>query len=323
MADRLPALSLAAVPGRRRRTIELSREIERRGFTGIYGPSMGDSLALSTAISVSTSEIHFGTSITPIYTRPARDLAQTAAFLHEVSDGRFRLGLGVSHAPVLQRLGVKFGKPLADTRAYVAELRAAEQGTGELPPITLAALRKPMIRLAGEIAEGIVFANGACSHVPASLGALPTSRRNDEAFFVGNMVPTIVDDDVEAAKARHRATLTRYAMLPNYRNYWREAGYGEEMDGVENALSSSDTDGIAKALSDRWLEDVTEHRRAELNKAQLYPPYSAGRVMTPRFLALEAFAQVASARPRALLVVAGDWLEPAWWFPSASRRESP
>ena len=43
---RMPALSLAAVPGRRKATIELATEIERKGFSGIYGPSLGDSLAL-------------------------------------------------------------------------------------------------------------------------------------------------------------------------------------------------------------------------------------------------------------------------------------
>ena len=44
------------------------------------------------------------------------------------------------------------------------------------------------------------------------------------------MIPTCISDDVEAAKAVNRRTLTRYTMLPNYRNYWKEAGYVEEMD---------------------------------------------------------------------------------------------
>ena len=52
---RMPALSLAAVPGRRKATIELAREIERRGFTGIFGPSLGDSLALCEALDTSAA----------------------------------------------------------------------------------------------------------------------------------------------------------------------------------------------------------------------------------------------------------------------------
>ena len=108
----LPAVSLAAVPGRRLRTIELAKDIERRGFPGIFGPSLGDSLALCNAIALNTTDVMIGTSITPIYTRNVADFAQTAGFLHEVSEGRFRFGVGVSHAPALNRMGITAGKPL-------------------------------------------------------------------------------------------------------------------------------------------------------------------------------------------------------------------
>ena len=62
----LPAVSLAAVPGRRLRTIELAQEIERRGFPGIFGPSLGDSLSLCNAVAMTTSEVLIGTTITAI-----------------------------------------------------------------------------------------------------------------------------------------------------------------------------------------------------------------------------------------------------------------
>jgi len=84
----LPALSLAAVPGRRQRTLELAREIETRGYTGIYCPSFGDGLGLCTALALTTQSIPFGTSIAPIYYRQPEDYAQTAAFIHEISNGR-------------------------------------------------------------------------------------------------------------------------------------------------------------------------------------------------------------------------------------------
>ena len=92
---RLPAISLAAVPGRRKKTISFER-YRGKGFSGIFGPSLGDSLALCQAIALETSEITIGTSITPIYTRNPSDFAQTAAFIHEVSDGRFKFGVGES-----------------------------------------------------------------------------------------------------------------------------------------------------------------------------------------------------------------------------------
>ena len=159
----LPAVSLAAVPGRRLRTIEVAREIEHRGFPGIFGPSLGDSLSLCTAIAMATERVQIGTSITPIYTRNVADFAGTAAFLHEISSGRFRFGVGVSHAPAMDRLGIKQGKPLADMRQFVADLHAVPR-VGDLPPIVLATLRDRMIRLAEEIGQGMVFANGARSH---------------------------------------------------------------------------------------------------------------------------------------------------------------
>ena len=256
MSDRLPAVSLAAVPGRRLKTLAVAEEIERRGFPGIYGPSLGDGLALCQAIALRTSHIPFGTSITPIYLRNVHEFAQTASFIHEVSGGRFRFGIGVSHEPALKRLGVAGGKPLADIRRFVAELRAAPR-VGELPPITLAALRGGMIRLAEEIAQGMVFANGARSHMAASLANLSEEARSNETFFIGNMIPTCISDDEAAAKAVNRRTLTSYAYLPNYRNYWKEAGYIKEMQGVEAAIEAGNRDGVAAALSDRWLADTT------------------------------------------------------------------
>ena len=66
-----PAVSLAAVPGRRKRTLELGQEIEKRGFSGIYCPSFGDGLGLSLALAFETNQISLGTSITNIYTRPS------------------------------------------------------------------------------------------------------------------------------------------------------------------------------------------------------------------------------------------------------------
>ena len=252
----LPAVSLAAVPGRRLKTIEIAKEIERRGFPGIFGPSLGDSLSLCNAIALSTSDVMIGTSITPIYTRNVTDFAQTAAFLHEVSNGRFRFGVGVSHAPALNRMGITAGKPLGDMRQFVEDMHTVPR-VGDLPPIVLATLRDKMIQLAEEIGGGMVFANGARSYMEHSLGNLSTETKANDDFFIGNMVPTCISDDKAAAAAVNRKTLTSYAFLPNYRNYWKQAGYEEEMNGVEAAIAEKDFDRVPECLSDRWLADTT------------------------------------------------------------------
>jgi alkanesulfonate monooxygenase SsuD/methylene tetrahydromethanopterin reductase-like flavin-dependent oxidoreductase (luciferase family) len=251
-----PALSFAAVPGRRRATIELAAEIERRGFSGLYCPSFGDGLALCEALALATREIPFGTSIANIYTRHAFDFAQTAAFIHELSGGRFRFGVGVSHAPTNSWLGVATGSPLADMRRFVGELRKGAERTGELPPVVLATLRKPMVALAAELADGAVWANAARSHMPASLRALGDAAHRD-GFFIGDMIPACVCDDRAAGAAVMRRVLRGYVQLPNYQRYWIEAGYADEMHAIQQAIAAKQHDRVMELMSDRWLNDVT------------------------------------------------------------------
>ena len=252
----VPALSFAAVPGRRQATVELAAEIERRGFTGLYCPSFGDGLALCEALALRTTTIPLGTSIVNIYTRHAHDFAQTAALVHELSGGRFRFGIGVSHAPTNARLGITSGTPLADMRRFVAALREGAERAGPLPPIVLAALRRKMVALAGELADGVVFANAARSHMHASLQALPASAQRDD-FFVGNMIPTCVCDDRAEGAAVMRRVLRGYVQLPNYQRYWIEAGYEDEMRAIQRAFADRQADQLTGLMSDRWLNDVT------------------------------------------------------------------
>jgi alkanesulfonate monooxygenase SsuD/methylene tetrahydromethanopterin reductase-like flavin-dependent oxidoreductase (luciferase family) len=254
--DRMPAVSLAAVPGRRITTTELAKEIEDRGFSGIFCPSMGDAMGLCLSIAHVTSRLEFGTSVQPIYLQHPSALAASASYIHEIAEGRFRLGIGVTHGPVHSRLGVEVGKPLSDTREYVEAMTKAGEAVGGLPPITLATLRDKMVALSVEISDGAVWANASRSRMAHSLSLIPQDRI-DAGFYVGNMIPTVIDDDREAAANRNRATLKGYVSLPNYRNYWKDAGYEEEMTAVEKALEAKDSDGVLAAMSDEWLSDCT------------------------------------------------------------------
>ncbi|HYC66367.1 MAG TPA: LLM class flavin-dependent oxidoreductase [Reyranellaceae bacterium] len=256
MVETLPALCLIAMPGRRRRTIELCQEAEKRGYAGVYVPSPFGNMSMCEAMAWNTRTMPFGTAIAPIYQRTVVDFAQSAAMMHEVSGGRFRLGIGIAHGPSHVRMGVTPGKPLADTRNFIEKFRAESQ-FGPQPPIIVAALRKKMVALSGELAQGVVFANASLSHMKESLAALPADKRTDPDFFIGNMIPTCINDDVDAAKAVNRRTLTNYAFLPNYRNYWKEAGYVEEMDAIETAVAEGRREDVPKYLSDKWLADNT------------------------------------------------------------------
>ena len=284
----LPAVSLAAIPGRRSRILEIAREVDKKGFPGIFCPSMSDNLALCEAIALTTEQVQIGTSITPIYTRNVNDFAQTAGFIHEVSGGRFKFGIGVSHAPAMSRMGVTQGKPLLDIRKFVEDLRAVPRA-GDMPPVVLATLRDRMIKLAEEIGQGMVFANGARSHMGHSLSVLSDATRSNDDFFIGNMIPTCVSDDEQAGMAINRRTLTSYATLPNYRNYWKQAGYEEEMSAVEAAMANKDMAGVAAALSDRWLADTTLFGSASKVREGVEAWFDAG-IKTPILVPSSAVA---------------------------------
>lgn len=257
--------------------MEVAQEIERRGFSGIYCPSFGDGVGLCGALALCTKEIPFGTAIANIYTRHPVDYARAAALIHELSGGRFRFGIGVSHAPMNQRLGVHTGKPLADVRTFVDELRKGAQRWGDLPPIILATLRKKMVQLAGEIAQGAVWANAARSHMATSLSFLGDAVRST---FVGNMIPTCIAEDRQAAAAVMRRVLAGYVVLPNYQNYWIEAGYEEEMRAIQRAIAAGEHDRIPTLMSDKWLSDCTLYGSVTDVRDGVEAWYAAG-VATP------------------------------------------
>jgi alkanesulfonate monooxygenase SsuD/methylene tetrahydromethanopterin reductase-like flavin-dependent oxidoreductase (luciferase family) len=256
MPAQLPALNLIAEPGRRRETLDLAREIERRGFAQIQVSSSYANIAQCVGLGFATERIGFATAIAPIYAQTVEEFAHTAAYIHEISGGRFQFGIGVAHGPSHVRMGVTPGKPLADIRAFVEKFRSYD-GIGGLPPVVLAALRKRIVRLAGEIADGVVFANGSRSHMPGSLAMLPAEKRGDPNFFIGNRVRTCIGDDIAEAKAVLRRAMSHYALLPYYRNYWKEAGYLEEMGAIESAIAEGRERDIPTYLTDRWLADVT------------------------------------------------------------------
>jgi len=102
----------------------------------------------------------------------------------------------------------------------------------------------------------LVFANAALSYLPQSLSVLPAAKRGDPGFFIGNRIRTCICDDEAEAKVVLRRTVTNYALMPNYRNYWKEAGYAEEMTAIERAVAEGREDQISRYLPDRWLADI-------------------------------------------------------------------
>lgn len=269
-----PALSVVATPSKRRAILDLAVEAENRGFSGLACPSLGGTMGLCVSLAHATTSIPYWTSIQPIYYSHPVEAANTVAHIHEISEGRFRFGIGVSHGPVTKRLGVSTGKPLSDISEYVAAMRTQERFSGPLPDIYLATLRNKMLQMATEISEGAIWANASLSHMARQLSEVPNARR--EGFFLSNMIPTVIDDDINAARAINKKTLTGYVSLPNYRNYWRAAGYVEEMDAIENAIDAGQKDAVVGLMSDAWLDDCTISGPKERVREQLAAWASTG-----------------------------------------------
>ena len=251
----MPAVSVIGTPTKRTTILELASEAERRGFAGLASPGIHGNLALCGSLAHVTNTIPFWTSIQPIYHGHPVEVAITAGHLHEISGGRFRLGLGVSHAPTMHRLGIDTGKPLHDMDNYVTAIRAATRASGELPPIYLATLRDKMLDLALTIGDGAIWANASRRYMPTQVAKVRASGRDD--FFLAGMVPTVIDDDLDAARAVHRRTLGGYVGLPSYRSYWKQAGYVEEMTAIEAALDADDRKRLPSLMSDAWIDDCT------------------------------------------------------------------
>lgn len=251
----MPALSVIGTPTKRNTILQLAAEAERRNFAAVVSPGIHGNLAMCGSLAHVTNSIPFWTCIQPIYHGHPAEVAVTAGHLHEVSGGRFRLGLGVSHAPAMNRLGIDTGKPLHDMSEYVSAIRAATRAAGELPPIYLATLRDKMLDLALNVAEGAIWANASRRYMPTQVARVRSAGR--EGFVLANMVPTVIDADLDAARAVHRRTLSGYVSLPNYRNYWKQAGYVDEMEAVEAAIASGDRDRVPSLLTDAWIDDCT------------------------------------------------------------------
>jgi probable F420-dependent oxidoreductase len=240
-------------PGRRADVVALAREAEARGFPGLFSESPGDNLALSLAVLDRTERITVGTGVAGIYLRYSHTMATGASLVEELHPGRFLLGLGVSHVPFHEKMGVRYGKPLSDMRRYVQNIRSVTEGV-PCPPIIVAALRKRMSALAGEVGDGVMWANAALSHVPYSLAQIPPERRS--SMIISNSAPACVSEDRRAALAAIRRYLLFYLKLPNYQNYFVEAGYEEEVAAVRAAAGRGDDEGAMAAIPERMAADV-------------------------------------------------------------------
>ncbi len=253
--------------------VELARECEAWGYESLWvtHSTVGrDSFLVLSAYAHATRTIGLGNGVVPVYPRHPVVMAQEALALAELSGGRFRLGIGVSHRPTMEAgLGLDMGKPLEVMREYVQVLCAALTGRVEHagpryrvswtsalpklpapPPILLAGLTTKMLELAGEIADGVILWLCPPAYIrEVALPALARSRRKAgkslHGFEIVAAVPLALTDDVDPTTALFKDELVRYLQLPFYRAMLTASGFGEELAAFDRDRARASSPGSA------------------------------------------------------------------------------
>jgi F420-dependent oxidoreductase-like protein len=252
------------------RATGLARRADELGYDSLWVThGLGrDSFLVLAAYGQATRRVGLGTGVVPIYPRHPVAMAQEAATLAELSGGRFRLGIGVSHRPSMtEALGLDMAQPLDVMREYVEVLRAALGGRVRFagryyrvawdaafrppsppPPLYLAGLSTAMLELAGEVADGVVLWLCAPAYVrdvarPALARGRAKAGKTLDGFEIVAAVPVAVTSDVAGVTATFRDELVRYLGLPYYRAMLRASGFAE-------ALAAFDRDRDRRPAAD-------------------------------------------------------------------------
>jgi F420-dependent oxidoreductase-like protein len=246
---------------------------ERAGFTSLWIPQIPGDFDPLTAIALmghATSRIELGTAVLPIQTRHPIAMAQEALSVQAVCDGRFTLGLGVSHQWVIEgQLGLSFDRPAQQMRSYLEVLNAALQGPGEVHvendryrvhspidvtdqgpnPVLLAALAPLMLRVAGELASGTILwladERAVGEHVaPRISKAAALAGRPAPRIVAGVPIALCPPDQVDAAREWANRVLGHSEFCPSYQRLLDQGDAKNEGD----ILAAGDESAVGKRL---------------------------------------------------------------------------
>ncbi|QEM48123.1 TIGR03620 family F420-dependent LLM class oxidoreductase [Mycolicibacterium grossiae] len=238
----------------------VARDIEAMGYGSLFLPEIGfkDALVESQAFLAATDRLVVGTGIANIHVRIPSAAETAGRMLNALYPHRFMLGLGVSHAPLVEgNLGGKYAKPLATMRDYLDRMAAVpeafEPGSGR-PVRLLAALGPKMIELSG------THADGAHPYL-----VLPDQTRvtreilGADKWIVSEQAVAIGGDEDQRMQWAH-GHLMAYSGLPNYRNSWLRQGFDE------SDLVPGGSDRLARRIvSVGSVDDAAASLRAHLD----------------------------------------------------------
>ncbi len=241
-----------------------------------------DAMTALSVIAPRTSKIKLATGIVPIWTRTPVTLAQEAGTLAEATDGRFMLGIGVGHKPLVESWhGTEFRKPLTAMRDYMHVLRGALRDAqvahdGEMysahfgflgfrppsdVPILIGALGPKMLQLAGETADGVVLWLSSPQHVRdivmpnLKIGAERAGKDVSKMRIFGCLFAAPGADRASARDAIRRQMFA-YVQLPFYRDMLIASGFGQDIENFNKGIEAQDLPMALAGLSDDMIDHV-------------------------------------------------------------------
>jgi len=232
--------------------------VERLNYGALWYPeSRGyESLSLAGFMLGNSTKLKIGSSIASIYARDAFTARRGMLSLNALYGGRFILGLGVSHVPMVEGIrGHTYAKPVPAMRAYLEGISKDQPGS-EAWPIVVAALGPLMLKLSSERARGAVPYNVTPEHTARAAKILGPSK----VLAVEQKVCLVTD--AGRARALGRKELARYMVLDNYRNCWLGLGFTEAE--------------LASGGSDRFIDAMVLWGDAATVKGKLRAHFTAG-----------------------------------------------
>lgn len=246
---------------------------ERAGFDSLWVPQIPgdfDAFVAITLMAQATSRIELGTAVLPIQTRHPIAMAQETMSVQAVCEGRFALGLGVSHQWVIEgQLGMAFERPAHQMRRYLEVLTPALRGPGPVDvendlyrvhspmdvsdwtpnPVLLAALAPLMLKLAGELASGTILwladERAVGEHVvPRITRAARDAGRPAPRVVAGIPIALCANDEVEAARRFANQMLGHSEFCPSYQNLLERGDAKNEGD----ILAAGDESAVLKRM---------------------------------------------------------------------------
>ena len=268
--------------------IAFAQKVESLNYSALWLPETTgrDPFSHISMLLANTERLVFATGIVNIHHRHPGVTKQAATTLAEMCENRFLLGLGVSHAPLVEGLRqLDYSKPLSAMRNYLTAMKNSPYTSvppSEDPPYVLAALGPRMMELAAELTDGAHPYWTTPEHTAQARELLG----EDKMLCVEQKVAFTTDKEV--AYQTVRTELARYIHLPNYRNNWKRLGFSEEE--IDETSDRFIDELVAWGTLDQINERLNEHEEAGASHICIQPLAVHGQFGNPHWEALEALS---------------------------------